>query len=53
MLISNFIMRFKYIDRDWIRCYLTIESEAEFKEFGQRLRFETQLKFGWFRLTVY
>ena len=28
-------------------------SEAEFKEFEQWLKFETQLKYGWFHLTLY
>ena len=28
-------------------------SEAEFKEFEPRLKFEMQLKFGWFHLKLY
>ena len=28
-------------------------SEAEFKEFEPRLKFETQLKYGWFQIKFY
>ena len=28
-------------------------SEAEFKEFEQRLKFETELKYGWFQIKFY
>ena len=32
---------------------LGLQSEAEFKEFEQRLKFETWLKYGWFYLKLY
>ena len=32
---------------------LGLQSEAEFKEFEQRLKFETRLKYGWFYLKLY
>ena len=28
-------------------------SEAEFKEFEPRLKYETQLKYGWFQIKFY
>ena len=29
------------------------QAEAEFKEFEPRLKFETQLNYGWFHLKLY
>ena len=33
--------------------YYAWNSEAEFKEFEPRLKFETRLKYGWFNLELY
>ena len=30
-----------------------VKPEAKFKEFQQRLKFESRLKYGWFRLKLY
>ena len=33
--------------------YYIKRAEAEFKEFGSQIKFESRLKYGWFHLKLY